>query len=88
LVKGHYFTANAALTGDADAYLGTEMDLVYTQALMKNVNLNVGYSHMFASESMSLIKGGRPHDNTNNWGWIQLIINPNIFKADLGTPSN
>jgi len=83
LIKGHYFAANAALTGDADKYLGTELDLVFTQKLMDFVKLNVGYSHMFASESMSLIKGGRPHDNTNNWGWAQLIINPKFFTMDL-----
>ncbi|MET7030530.1 alginate export family protein [Sediminicola luteus] len=83
LLKGHYFAANADLTGNADTYLGTEIDLVYSQKLIKDVSLNVGYSHMFASESMSLIKGGRPNDNTNNWGWVQLIINPNLFKTEL-----
>lgn len=88
LLKGHYFAANADLTGGADKYLGTEVDVVYTQKLIKNVKLNVGYSHMFASESMSLIKGGRPNDNTNNWGWVQLIINPNLFKTDLSKLSN
>lgn len=83
LVKGHYFAANGDLTDDADQYLGTELDLVFTQKLLKNVKLNMGYSHMFASESMSLVKGGRPHDNTNNWGWVQLIVNPNLFTKDL-----
>jgi hypothetical protein len=88
LLKGHYFTANADLTDNEDKYLGTEIDMVYTQKLMKNVKLNVGYSHMFASESMSLIKGGRPNDNTNNWGWVQLIINPNLFKTALNKTSD
>lgn len=88
LVKGHYFAANADLTANADKYLGTEIDFVYTQNLMKNVELNLGYSNMFASESMSLIKGGRPNDNTNNWGWVQIIINPNLFKTDLTNLSN
>lgn len=83
LLKGHYFAANANLTGNADKYLGTELDLVYTQKLMKSVKLNVGYSHMFASTSMSLVKGGRPNTTTNNWAWIQLVINPNLFKTDL-----
>ncbi len=83
LVKGHYFAANADLTNNADSYLGTEIDFVYTQKLMPSVKLNLGYSHMFASESMSLIKVGRPHDNTNNWGWAQLLIRPTLFKTDL-----
>tara|TARA_R110002012_G_scaffold263456_1_gene446296 strand:+ start:138292 stop:139578 length:1287 start_codon:yes stop_codon:yes gene_type:complete len=88
LVKAHYFSANADLTGNADAFLGTEIDVVYTQSLMKNVKLNVGYSQMFASDSMSLIKGGRPSDNTNNWGWVQLIINPNLFSTNLNKNAN
>lgn len=82
LAKAHYFLANADLNNDADKYLGTEIDLVYTNNLAKNVKLNIGYSHMFASDSMSLIKGGRPNDNTNNWGWAQLIINPTLFKSN------
>ncbi|GAB2763133.1 alginate export family protein [Salinimicrobium soli] len=84
LLKGHYFTANAELSNNADKYLGTEIDLVYTQNLMKFVKLGLGYSHMFASDSMSLIKGGRPNDNTNNWAWAQVIVNPNLFTVNLG----
>ena len=79
----HYFASNAALAGDADKYLGTELDVVYTQPLIKNVKLQLGYSHMFASESMSLIKGGTTSSNTNNWGWAMLVINPNLFKYNL-----
>ncbi len=81
LAKGHYFLANADLNNDADSYLGTEIDLVYTNKIAKNIKLNIGYSHMFASESMSLVKDGRPNDNTNNWGWAQLIVTPTLFKS-------
>ncbi|WP_115462248.1 alginate export family protein [Winogradskyella aurantiaca] len=81
LVKGHYFAANAKLSGDADPYLGTEVDLVYTHNLIKNVKLNVGYSHMFASTSMSLIKNGLPNNNTNNWAWVQLTIRPTLYNS-------
>ncbi len=83
LVKGHYFSANADFTNGEDNYLGTEIDIVFNQKLMKYAKINLGYSHMFASESMSLIKGGRPHDNTNNWAWVQLVIRPELFKADF-----
>ncbi len=83
LFKAHYFLSNANLLNDADKYLGTEMDVVYTGVISKALKFNVGYSHMFASESMSLIKGGRPNDNTNNWAWVQLIIAPRLLKVDL-----
>ncbi|WP_373058910.1 alginate export family protein [Zunongwangia sp. H14] len=80
LLKGHYFSSNAELIENADRYLGTELDAVYTQKILQDVQMNIGYSHMFASESMSLIKAGRSTDNTNNWAWIQLIINPVLLK--------
>jgi len=83
LIKGHYFLANADLVNDADKYLGTEVDLVFNQELMKFVSLGVGYSHMFASESMSLIKDGTTHDNTNNWAWVQLIVDPTLFTTNF-----
>ncbi|MDT0676677.1 alginate export family protein [Autumnicola musiva] len=80
LLKGHYFSSNAGLLNNADKYLGTEVDAVYGQDILKDVQMNIGYSHMFASEGMSLIKAGRTHDNVNNWAWIQLIINPKILQ--------
>ncbi|MEL4307555.1 alginate export family protein [Joostella sp. CR20] len=83
LTSIHYFAANGNLSDNADAYLGTEIDLQYSHKLMKFATLKVGYSHMFASESMSLIKDGRPHDNTNNWGWAMLVINPKLFSHKI-----
>ncbi|WP_332912266.1 hypothetical protein [Algoriphagus boritolerans] len=42
--------------------------------------MNLGYSQFFESESMTDIKGGVEPAQTQNWGWIQLIVNPNLFK--------
>ena len=81
LVKGHYFLANAKLMNDESKYLGTEIDLVYTLNPIKDVTLNVGYSQILASDSMSLIKDGRPNDNFNNWGWIRLMFKPTLFET-------
>tara|TARA_R110001606_G_scaffold135548_2_gene272662 strand:- start:5432 stop:6697 length:1266 start_codon:yes stop_codon:yes gene_type:complete len=81
LTKVHYFSANNNLLNNADAYLGTELDLVYSRNLIKDVSMNIGYSQMFASSSMSLIKNGRPNDNTNNWAWVQLIVKPTLFTT-------
>lgn len=35
LIVGHYFGANGKLENDADSYLGTEIDIVYTQPIIK-----------------------------------------------------
>ena len=79
LTKVHYFASNATLNNNVNSYLGTEVDLVFTQKIMKAVTMKIGYSQMFASKSMSLIKGGIPNDNTNNWGWMMLVIKPSLF---------
>ena len=84
MVKAHYFTSQANLSGDnVDKYLGTEVDIVFTQTINSFIKLNVGYSQMFAGESMSLIKGGLPSDNTNNWGWVQLTVKPSLLVHSL-----
>jgi len=79
----HYFTSNGSIAETTDKYLGTELDLVYTQPLIKNVKLQIGYSHMFASSNMSLIKNGVTSENTNNWGWAMLVINPRLFNHNF-----
>ena len=79
----HYFTSNGSIAETTDKYLGTELDLVYTQPLIKNIKLQLGYSHMFASSNMSLIKNGVTSENTNNWGWAMLVINPKLFNHNF-----
>lgn len=85
MIQGHYFGANADL-GDTDSYLGTEIDIAYTQGLMKNVTLKVGYSHMFASDTMETLKNVSDPASIQNWGWAMLIINPNLFKHTFKVP--
>lgn len=82
----HFFSAYAEMANDLSQNLGTELDLVYGKSIGKYVKLAAGYSQMFATESMSAVKGGVTSDNTNNWGWVQLIVNPRLltykFKED------
>ncbi|MGB0391754.1 MAG: alginate export family protein [Salibacteraceae bacterium] len=95
----HYFMSPVELldmtdaTGVAtvDAGLGTEIDLVYKHSFNKNVSCNVGYSHMFATESMSHIKNqnnnmfdpatGNARDFTgSNWIWAQINFSTELFN--------
>jgi hypothetical protein len=76
----HFFSANAALMDNQSGYLGSELDLVYSKAIAKNIKMNLGYSQFFGTESMADIKGGIQPATTQNWGWVQLIVNPNLFK--------
>ena len=61
--------------------LGTELDLVYSITLTKDVNFNLGYSHMFATETMEAIKGGGDKSTTNNWAWAMVTFKPQLFTS-------
>ena len=74
----HNFSAAADINATASKQLGNELDVVYSYKLSKEINIKAGYSHLFAANSMKLLKGN--FDNTNNWSWIMITIKPNLFK--------
>lgn len=80
-VAAHNFMAAADLPGDESKQLGTEIDLVYSYNLQKNVNIKAGYSHLFASDGMEVLKNNFD-GNTNNWGWIMVTIKPTLFTTN------
>lgn len=85
LVKAHYFGAAATLLdpadgSEADAYLGTEVDVVFTQKILPYATLKLGYSQMLAGDSMEILKGIADPSGLQNWGWAMLIIKPNFLK--------
>lgn len=86
----HQFMANAdildtkilASQGKYDAMsstLGTELDLTLGVIPAKGVSIQLGYSQIFATESMKAIKGGIESE-TNNWMYIMLTFKPILFK--------
>jgi hypothetical protein len=79
----HHFSTAADLidtSGDKqDKYLGLEIDLSVGYKYSKNVLVKAGYSHMFASDSMEVLKGGDSGE-TQNWGWVMLVFKPNFLK--------
>jgi len=62
-----------------DNYLGTEIDFTAGYAVHKFINITGGYSQMFATDTMQRLKGGDV-DHTNNWGWLCVNVNPQIFS--------
>ncbi len=82
----HFFSAAAdvrdpATTNDAmPAYLGTELDLSSKFKLNPMVNAGIGYSHMFPSETMEVLKGGSK-DATQNWIYAMVSFNPKFIKS-------
>lgn len=83
-VAPHLFYApNKVFAGavEQDSYLGTEVDLTAVYKANKDITLIAGYSQMFASETMVALKGGTGlKDTTNNWAYLMVNINPQIFS--------
>ncbi len=78
----HLFSAAANVVDNLgnkqDNYLGTEIDFSFGYKIADNIDFQLGYSHMFATESMQVLKGGN-HKNTNNWAWAMFVFKPNLF---------
>ncbi|RUT73261.1 alginate export family protein [Ancylomarina longa] len=79
--KIHIFSAQANVmsgTEKLDKYLGTEVDLSVGYKYSKGVLIKAGYSQMFASDTMEVLKGG---DKTKlqNWAWVMLVFKPKFL---------
>lgn len=82
----HFFSSTATVATKSggvwtqyDNNLGTEIDLMLTYTISKEVVLQAGYSQMFATETMQVLKGG-DHNNTNNWAWVMMTFKPVFFQ--------
>jgi hypothetical protein len=63
---------------EMDTTLGTEIDVSFGYKIADNINFQVGYSHMFATDTMEVLKGGNK-ENTNNWAWAMFVFKPKLF---------
>lgn len=61
-------------------FLGHELDLHASMKLQKNVTISVGYSRMFGTSTMDVLKGG-DHRLRQDWLWAQLHVDPCIFST-------
>ncbi len=78
----HFFSAPADIysgTTKMDSNLGTEIDYVMTYKVADNISIKGGYSMMFATETMEVLKGG-DSSKANTWGWLMFIFKPKLFS--------
>ena len=79
----HVFNAaNTVLDNNGhkmSSYLGTEIDFTAAYSVHKYVNISGGYSQMFGTASMQVLKAGDVN-HTNNWAWLMINVNPQIFS--------
>ncbi|MBP7849361.1 MAG: hypothetical protein KA053_03710 [Lentimicrobiaceae bacterium] len=59
--------------------LGTEIDLSLGYTLNPQASIRLGYSQMFGTPSLEVLKGG-DHAEVNNWAWCMLIFKPVFLK--------
>jgi len=65
-----------------DQNLGTEIDFVLGYKVAKDIKFNAGYSKMYATSTLQLLKGGSK-DADNSWAWIMLTFKPKLFSASV-----
>ncbi len=81
LIPHVFFSAETvvnAIGENMDKYLGTEIDLVGSYQLHKEVTLGFGYAQLFASPTLKTLKDGNA--TTNNWAWVSINFDPSIFS--------
>lgn len=94
----HYFMSAAtvskieivdseAVWKDYENGLGLELDFSVAYAVSKSVVIAGGYSQMFATETMQVVKYPTKPDaeyykNLNNWAWIMVTFKPTFFNSD------
>jgi hypothetical protein len=80
----HIFSSAATVVDGSNAKmnnaLGTELDWVVAYQWTKDVTFNLGYSQMFATKTMEILKPGNK-DNSNNWAWAMITVKPSLFKT-------
>jgi len=79
----HFFSTAADVYNGStkmDANLGTEIDLTLGYKIANDINLSAGYSKMFATDTMQILKGGDKDEN-NSWGWIMFTFKPKLFSS-------
>ncbi|MBQ0768024.1 MAG: alginate export family protein [Bizionia sp.] len=83
-VTPHMFWSAANVVNNTnetmDDYLGTEIDIKLTYNWQKEISFQVGYSHLFGTETLEVLKGGN-HNATTHWGWAMVTIKPSLFKT-------
>jgi len=95
-LRPHYFLAAATVSTldqnnqviqDYSNGLGAEIDIVGQYVISRSVNIAGGYSQMFATETMQVVKypanpGGAYYKNSNNWAWLMVTIKPTFFNKE------
>ncbi len=79
----HFFSAAADVFNGLtkmDNNLGTEIDLTLGYKIAKDISINAGFSKMYATNTMEVLKGG-DKDADNSWTWLMITFKPHLFST-------
>jgi hypothetical protein len=85
LLHGHRFLSQVNINDPEHpsqylrSTLGTEVDAIFNYDYDKAVNIKLGYSQLFATHSMEIIKGG-DRGKLQNWSWLMLTVKPSLIN--------
>jgi hypothetical protein len=79
----HFLLANEDYTRPTkiSKNLGNELDLTIEYKASTIMNLQIGYSMMFATSNMEYLKGGNS-SNYNGWAFIMLKLSPSFLNLN------
>jgi len=81
----HFFDADAQVVNLSDKSeplnknLGTELDLQLVYKVNANITCTFGYSQLFATRTMEVLKGG-DKNSTNNYTFMMISFKPQFIK--------
>ena len=82
----HLFASYASLydingpdAKEMNKYLGAELDLSLGYKISDQVGVKVGYSHMFDTKSMEVLKKING-DKANYWSWFMVVFKPQFIN--------
>jgi len=75
--------ANPANPGEFyDKKLGSEIDMIYTYKVAKDISVKAGYHIAFPTETMEIFKGLQAGESeTPQWFWLMFIFKPTLFSS-------
>lgn len=84
-INAHEFLTGSTQTNidgsRLDKAMGTELDLVYIKRLKGGVLWHLGYSQMFATDTMEVLRGG-DKGAVQNWAWTMITFTPTLFTTE------
>jgi len=76
----YHYLATATELVNLDLTLGHDVDLNLSYAFSKDISLSAGFSYMYGTNTMYMLKQGSTSKNVQ-WGWFSLVISPRLFST-------